>query len=184
MPHINIEIKARCKDYGRIRTLLQERRADFKGTDHQVDTYFKSNYGRLKLREGNIENNLIFYNRPDQKGPKQSDVRLMHTSHGPELKDILRDAIGVLLEVDKSREIYYIDNVKFHLDSVKDLGTFVEIEAIDTGGIPRKRLLEQCSGYMKLFGIQESDLLEASYSDMLLAELEKGQNRRESVKLV
>jgi len=68
--HVNIEIKARSKEQGKIRDILRLRNADFKGTDRQIDTYFKANSGRLKLREGNIENYLIHYNRADQEGPK------------------------------------------------------------------------------------------------------------------
>ena len=59
--------------------------------------------------------------------------------------------------------------MKFHIDDVKELGTFVEIEAIDSDGtIGREKLLEQCNEYLKLFGILESDLLADSYSDMLM----------------
>ena len=39
--HLNIEIKARCAQQDKIRKLLQERGADFRGTDHQIDTYFE-----------------------------------------------------------------------------------------------------------------------------------------------
>ncbi|MBU0536174.1 MAG: adenylate cyclase, partial [Nanoarchaeota archaeon] len=73
MPHKNIEIKARCSDHARIRDILLREKADFKGTDHQIDTYFNTCNGRLKLREGNIENSLIFYKREDKTGPKKSD---------------------------------------------------------------------------------------------------------------
>ena len=38
--HLNIEIKARCSNQDSIRNLLLERGADFRGTDHQIDTYF------------------------------------------------------------------------------------------------------------------------------------------------
>lgn len=168
MDHINIEIKARCNDHEKIRSLLKSKNADFKGVDHQIDTYFKVNSGRLKLREGNIENHLIFYNRANQEGPKQSDVTLFNTQPNSEVKDILVKALGILFVVDKSREIYFIDNLKFHLDTVKELGTFMEIEAIDTGGIPKEKLLEQCKSYMQLFGIKDADLLAVSYSDLLI----------------
>ncbi len=70
--------------------------------------------------------------------------------------------------VDKQREIYFIQNVKFHLDVVAGLGTFVEIEAIDSdGSIRKEELLQQCHHYMKLFEISETDLLSHSYSDLL-----------------
>ncbi len=131
MGHVNIEIKAKCSNHDRIRSVLKSKNADFRGLDHQVDTYFKVSKGRLKLREGTIENHLIFYERKNQEGPKQSDVILFDTEPGSEIKSILAKALGVFFVVDKSREIYFIENVKFHLDVVKELGTFMEIEAID-----------------------------------------------------
>ena len=67
---INSEIKARCADQEAVRHYLHEHGADFKGTDHQIDTYFDVPEGRLKLRQGPIENNLIFYQRADTDGPK------------------------------------------------------------------------------------------------------------------
>jgi predicted adenylyl cyclase CyaB len=71
--------------------------------------------------------------------------------------------------VDKQREIYFIDNVKFHLDFVKDLGTFVEIEAIDEQGtIGKQILLEQCNFYLDLFKIPPENMVSVSYSDLLL----------------
>jgi len=80
MAYLNVEIKARCKDAGPVRDYLVSNGAILKGTDHQTDTYFNVPNGRLKLREGNIENNLIFYERPDQAGPKQSAFQLVHIS--------------------------------------------------------------------------------------------------------
>lgn len=169
MKHLNVEIKAKCSEQAKIRNILLSHKADFKGVDHQIDTYFKVPHGRLKLREGNIENYLIFYEREDQGGPKQSNVTLYKTEPNSIIKDILTKSLGILAVVDKKREIYFVDNVKFHLDDVKDLGTFMEIEAIDTNGdIGKEKLLEQCNYYLKLFEIKESDLLTNSYSDQVL----------------
>jgi len=169
MPHINIEIKARTAERERIRDILKSKNADFIGTDHQVDTYFKVGSGRLKLREGNIENHLIYYEREDIRGPKKSSVTLYKNNAGSNLKEILIKSLGVLAVVDKHREIYFIENVKFHLDNVFQLGTFVEIEAIDkTGTIGNEKLLEQCNFYLNLFRIPEEDLMAVSYCDLLM----------------
>ena len=169
MPHINIEIKARTNQPDKIREILKSLNTDFQGTDHQIDTYFKVATGRLKLREGNIENHLIYYNRTDQAGPKQSDVTLFVTEPNSPIKTILTQALGILAVVDKQREIYFIDNVKFHIDTVQGLGSFMEIEAIDPdGSIGKTRTLEQCQHYMTVLGIAESGLLTHSYSDMVL----------------
>ena len=165
----NIEIKAKCNNPITIKEILKLRNADFKGVDHQIDTYFKVPNGRMKLREGNIETALIQYNRPNQAGPKKSDYVLYHPHPDSSLKQLLTQANGVLVVVDKMRSIYFIDNVKFHLDEVKDLGSYMEIEVIDSDdSIGEEKLLEQCQFYLNLLGIEESDLIENSYSDLLL----------------
>lgn len=166
---LNIEIKARCDDHEYVRKTLLSHDADFKGEDRQIDTYFTCANGRLKLREGNIENHLIHYEREDKEGPKRSDVTLYPVMPGASLKGILEKALGVLAVIDKRREIYFIGNVKFHIDTVRGLGTFVEIEAIDKDGtIGIEQLQAQCDEYMRILKIDTKDLLKDSYSDMLL----------------
>jgi predicted adenylyl cyclase CyaB len=89
---------------------------------------------------------------------------------GSNLKEILVIALGIRVVVDKKREIYFIDNVKFHLDDVNGLGTFVEIEAIDSNKpLVKENLLGQCNYYLKLLRIKKEDLVAESYSDLLLA---------------
>jgi len=172
---INIEIKARCTDQDRVREFLRDGHADFKGVDRQIDTYFKVSSGRLKLREGDIENFLVFYDREEKQGPKESKVILFKADPASALKEMLVRSLGVLVVVDKRREIYFIDNVKFHVDVVEALGTFIEIEAIDAdGSIGKQRLLEQCHRYVDLLGIQEHHLVPRSYSDLLLENAEQG----------
>ncbi|MBI5640646.1 MAG: class IV adenylate cyclase [Nitrospirae bacterium] len=169
MKRVNIEIKASCRDQNKVReVLLRSRSAVFIGEDHQVDTYFKVQCGRLKLREGNIEKALIYYEREDAQGPKKSEV-ILYKDPAPSLKDILTKALGVRVVVDKQREIYFIDNVKFHLDTVQGLGSFIEIEAIDdNGSIGEVRLLVQCKEYLSLLEITDDQLIAGSYSDLVL----------------
>ena len=169
MAVVNIEIKARCKYPDKIRDILIKNNALFKGTDNQKDTYFKVKNGRLKMREGNIEYSLVHYDREDISGPKRSDVLYYHPRKEDLVKQQLQKAIGTLVVVNKKRNIYYIDNVKFHIDEVEKLGSFVEIEAIDkTGNIGAEKLYEQCREYLSLFQIKDEDLITNSYSDMLM----------------
>jgi predicted adenylyl cyclase CyaB len=168
MEHLNVEIKARCSDVLAARQVLKGAGARFVGEDHQIDTYFRVENGRLKLREGNIENHLIFYRRGNQAGPKASEVALLETPAGSPLKAFLEKALGSWMCVDKRREIYFVENVKFHLDQVSGLGTFLEIEAIDMEGkYGQAKLEEQCRFWMEKLNVQAADLLSVSYSDML-----------------
>ncbi len=176
MKHTNIEIKARCNDLAAIQKILKSGNAEFKGTDRQIDSYFKVNSGRLKLREGNIENALIHYNREDKVEAKESDVMLYKSSKNELLKELLTRALGILVTVDKEREIYFIGNVKFHLDKVEGLGEFVEIEAIGDEDVNKDDLMKQCKFYLNLFNISSKDLVPFSYSDMLLGKQDTFKN--------
>ena len=169
MSHINFEFKARTSDIDCLEKKLLELNPKFIGEDHQTDTYFNVKKGRLKLREGNIENSLIYYERTDSADAKQSDVLLYQHAADKSLKDILVKVHGVMVVVDKIRRIYFIDNVKFHFDRVEGLGTFVEVEAIDKAGDMDINILkEQCSRYANLFEIKEADYISHSYSDLIL----------------
>jgi len=136
--------------------------------DHQVDTYFNVPAGRLKLREGNIENNLIFYERPDTLEPKESRVLLEPVRKNSSLGKIFKKILGIMIHVEKKREIYFIDHVKIHLDEVKNLGSFLEIEVINfKGDFSIKEMQDTCTYFMDLFNIYEKDLEKKSYSDLL-----------------
>jgi adenylate cyclase, class 2 len=169
MIHLNIEIKARCADPALIRQYLLSHKAEYRGIDHQVDTYFNVPTGRLKLREGQIENNLIYYERSNQAAARESKFQLVVVPDAVGLKDVLARSIGVRVVVDKHREIYFIKNVKFHIDRVEGLGSFVEIEAGNLyAPLPADELRRQCEFYMMEFGLPAEELVEFSYSDLLL----------------
>ena len=146
--------------------------ADHRGQDHQVDHYFNVPEGRCKLRSGRIEQSLIFYRRADQAGPKDSAVTLTRLTDQPQadsLAKTLNAAYGTWVKVDKRRDIYFIDNVKFHLDVVEGLGTFLEIEAIGDSREERPALERQCAFYVDYLGVRAEDLVDRSYSDLLIA---------------
>jgi predicted adenylyl cyclase CyaB len=169
MHHLIIEFKARCDDPDRVRAALRAESATGPDVDHQIDTYFHVPHGRLKLREGSVERALIHYNRANTLDPKRSDVTLYPTEpDASALKAALTAALGVRVVVDKTREIYFVGNVKVHLDHVKGLGSFVEVEAIaDDTHNTEAVLRTQCERLLDAFGIAAIDLVAVSYSDLL-----------------
>lgn len=167
---LNFEFKARTKNLAELENKLLELNPQFIGEDHQIDTYFKVETGRLKLREGNIENSLIHYERENTADAKSSKILLYQHQPSQSLKDILVKTLGVKVVVDKLRKIYFIENIKFHFDTLADLGTFVEVEAIDKdGSIGIQKLQQQCRKYAEFFGIKDEDYVSESYGDLILS---------------
>lgn len=166
----NVEIKAKCPNPAQVRSLLLGQEGiHFAGTDWQTDTYFEVPEGRLKLREGNIERSLIFYRRENQAAARRSDVLLYPATDIQALKNLLVAALPVLRVVKKSREIYFIGQTKFHLDTLEDLGTFLEIEVIDASGEEQEEPMRQlCQSYLELLGVRPEQFLDKSYSDMVI----------------
>lgn len=168
MPIKNVEFKARVDSIEPYEKKLLTLHPEFRGTDHQVDTYFATGQKRLKLREGNIENALISYFRANTSGAKQSEIILYKHEPDAALKQILTSHLGIHKVVDKMRKIYFIENVKFHFDVVEGLGYFVEVEAIDAdNSFITDTLKNQCEYYFEFFGFEKSMLVDCSYSDMI-----------------
>jgi predicted adenylyl cyclase CyaB len=169
MPILNVEFKAKASNLAILEEKLQKLNPQFIGLDHQIDTYFNVLKGRLKLREGNIENALIFYERSNEASAKTSTIQLYKHTPDASLKALLVQAHGIKVVVDKRRKIYLVNNVKLHFDEVQGLGTFVEVEAIDEDGSIGKQILQQqCEQFAELFGVQQQDYVAVSYSDLML----------------
>lgn len=165
----NIEIKAKYEDHEFARSKLKEKEAKKIGIDHQTDTYFRVKEGKLKVRKGDIENYLVFYRREEKSGPKTSEILLYETDQPEELNEVLKAALEVLAVVKKKREIYWLENIKIHLDKVKGLGKFIEIELDKTkeGSYSDKA---DVLNLMEEFKIEEDDLMKRSYSDLIRAD--------------
>lgn len=164
---VNLEFKAKCKSPSKVISYLEAANAQYKGLDHQIDTYFNVRFGRMKLREGQIENYLIWYNRPNTKLSKRSEVILFKPGSQATLKEILSASLGILAVVEKKRRIYFLNNVKFHVDCVKGLGSFIEVEA---QGIPgeEESLNQQCEYYRDQLQVAKNELIDYSYSDLII----------------
>jgi len=165
----NFEFKAKVNAIEPFEEKLLSLNPVFHGIDHQIDTYFNASIGRLKLREGNIENSLINYDRENISGSKKSEIILYQHNPNPALKSILTKQLGIKVIVDKQRKIYFIENVKFHFDHVEQLGTFIEVEAIDAEEkFNIEELKNQCDQYFDFFELTQESVIDKSYSDLIL----------------
>ncbi len=162
-----VELKARYEDLGKARALLAG--AEHVGTFRQLDTYFSLGERRLKLRsvEGRKEGQLVYYERPDQGGVKESLVLLADLPDAAEVLEILRRTFPAKAEVRKTREVYRFQGVQVHLDVVEGLGKFIEFEKVVSGEAEEKAGHEQLETLTGYFQIAPEDLMASSYSDLL-----------------
>jgi adenylate cyclase class 2 len=163
----NIEFKARCWDLQAIRDRLAQRGVGLERRMRQVDTYFKVPSGRLKLREiQGGEAQLVQYFRADESAARQSDYVVVPVERPEELKGALGRALGVRVVVDKVRELYLWEHTRVHLDAVKGLGTFLELETVIRGQSVEEARGE-CERIQKALGIDAENILSGSYADLL-----------------
>jgi predicted adenylyl cyclase CyaB len=165
-----IELKARLKSISYARNIIIGMGAQKKGTYKQIDTYFNTTSGRLKLRKviGEDSSNLVYYAREDIPGLKKSDIIILKICEPETLKAILECSIGVKVDVTKTREIYKYHGTQIHLDEVEELGTFVEFERPIQDLQSDREVLKVLMHELK---IKPKDLVNVSYSDLKLDNL-------------
>ncbi len=164
----SVEVKVKCANHDRARAFLQANGAVFAGRERQADIYFKVDRGRLKLREGETKSALIFYLREDKAGPRRSECLSLEVERESVLKEILERSLEQLVTVEKKREVWYLENLRFNLDTVEGLGAFLELEALAPEEDFREdELVRQCERCLRQMGIEEEDLVTVSYSDLL-----------------
>jgi predicted adenylyl cyclase CyaB len=164
----NIELKARIEDV----QLLASKAAALadKGPIEitQDDTFFLCESGRLKLRVfAQEKGELIFYQRPNQAGPKESFYLVSPTSSPDTLREVLSKAYGQVGRVQKQRTLFHVGRTRVHLDIVKGLGHFLELEVVLEDGEPVEAGVREAHSLMARLGIEPSQLIEGAYIDLL-----------------
>ncbi len=164
----NIEIKARARDFNAVRLRAEALSDTPVQVIPQEDTFFSVGQGRLKLRVRKPDPaQLIYYERPDQGGPKRSDYSIFETQDPESLKQTLGHALGIRGVVRKTRYLYLVGQTRVHLDDVEGLGQFMELEVVMRPGQPDADGQAIAQDLMHRLGVEPSDLLEGAYMDLL-----------------
>jgi adenylate cyclase, class 2 len=165
----NIELKAHDPDPARSLQLSLELGAKDEGWLQQLDTYFRVQHGRLKLREQDGTAELIQYERADEAAERASNYRIIPIHDPDGLKDALAAALGILVAVEKSRHLLLWRNVRIHLDEVPGLGSFIELEAVAEPDSDLSREYQDVAELRATLGIIDERIVAVGYSDELLA---------------
>jgi predicted adenylyl cyclase CyaB len=162
----NIEIKVRVPDLGEVRHRLHQARMQVQWEQIQIDTYFRVQHGRLKLREDD-STSLIAYSRPDEDASRISHYRLLPVSDAETLKVMLSEALGVLVTVRKTRSLYLTGHTRIHLDEVDGLGSFVELETV-IDDQPLDAAWAEHYRVRDMLALNQHEVVPFSYSDLIM----------------
>ena len=164
----NIEIKARLQDVTKSEQILQSLCSKPAETLQQTDVFFASQLGRLKLRTTAPDHGaLIFYQRPDRAGPKLSEYYISVTYEPEQLRSVLKQAHGELGVVTKQRRVYLLGRTRIHIDQVENLGDFIELEVVLSKDASIESAHKEALEIMQVLQIQDVDLIECAYFDLL-----------------
>jgi len=164
----NIEIKARIESIEAITAKVAELADQGPIEIPQDDTFFVCKRGRMKLRAfSSTEGQLIFYQRPNQAGPKESFFLISPTASPDSLREALSLAYGQAGRVRKHRTLYLVGRTRVHLDRVENLGHFLELEVVLSEGESPERGIEEARNLMASLGITDVQLVEGAYVDLL-----------------
>jgi len=126
--------------------------------------------GRLKLRDfGDGAGELIFYERPDRLGPKESSYARAVCAEPAAVSAVLGEALGVRGVVEKRRELFMIGRTRVHLDEVRGLGHFVELEVVLAAAEPAAEGEREAHALLAALAVPASALLAPAYIDLLEA---------------
>jgi homotetrameric cytidine deaminase len=165
----NIELKAVDPDPERSLAVCRELEAEDRGVLVQRDTYFRARTGRLKLREEQPGGaTLVQYDRPDAAGARLSAYRLVPVADADGLRAALDAALGTLVVVDKERHLLLWRGVRIHLDTVRGLGTFVELEGVAPPESDLEPERARVTELVERLGIGPDRMVATSYAERLL----------------
>jgi homotetrameric cytidine deaminase len=168
-PRRNIELKASDPDPERSLAVVLGLGARDRGLLRQRDTYFRVASGRLKLREEEPGGAmLIQYDRVDADEARESRYRLIEVDDPKTLCAALEASLGTLAVVEKERHLLLWQNVRIHLDRVRDLGDFVELEGVAGPDSDLADELERVTRLTEALEIAPERILRNSYSDQVL----------------
>lgn len=160
---INLELKIKVPSHKKLESLLNNNFASHQGILKQKDIYYKAKNGLVKLRIENGKYTMIKYLR-DETGKRWSNYELMELyAENPE--KYLSDILEIIVVVEKRRKLYLYKNTRIHLDEVKNLGKFLELETLVKEG--RQKATEEFNEVKYFLRLDKYDEIRMSYKHLI-----------------
>ena len=166
----NIEFKSELRDIELARATCLQLRAKRPGVLHQTDEYVAVPEGRLKKRSERVEGSThtrtewIWYMRDDRTTARTSlwtrlDSAQVH-ARWPQLD------LTITRTIVKRRELWTIENVRIHLDSIVGLGNYFELEGVCGPAADLAETKLKVETLLEKFRPALGEAVSASYADL------------------
>lgn len=166
---LNLELKIKVNSRKYLLEKIKSSKARYIKIINQKDVYYKIRKGLLKLRIENGTYTLIKYLR-DEKEKRWSNYHLL-TLIGENPESYLKDIFKIDIVVEKKRELYMYKNTRIHLDSVKGLGNFLELESVVINN--KKESEIEFNEAVKFLNLDPTKQLKTSYKNLLKQKLSR-----------
>jgi adenylate cyclase class IV len=163
---LNLELKIEVRNHESIIPLIIENGGNKEKLLNQKDIYFVFEKGLLKLRNVNGKYQLIKYNRNELEGDRWSEYSLLFLE-GDNVEKYLTDLFEIETIVEKERVLFMYKNTRIHLDSVKNLGCFLELETV-VNDICQEEAVIEFAETVKFLKLDLTEQIKCSYRDLML----------------
>ncbi len=159
----NLEVKIKIDSKSKLEKSAKNINAVYEGLLIQKDIYYKIDKGLLKLRIENNSHTLIKYSRDEVK-KRWSDYEILKLE-GKNVEKYLSDILKVEAVVEKKRKLYLYKHTRIHIDEVKSLGSFLELETVVVKD--KKSASAEFDEVIRLLNLDISKQIKSSYRNLL-----------------
>ncbi|KAI6188309.1 CYTH domain-containing protein [Aphelenchoides besseyi] len=136
---------------------------------NQEDIYFNVPFGQLKLRTTRSAKDCgeLIASKPVPNFPGLVEIQGTSIQDVDTMRMTLGLAMNELGSIKKRRRVYVKDNVRINLDTVEELGTFVDIEIYKLNDVEDYKTLAQ--NIKNELGLNDAQLIGSTYLDLFRA---------------
>ena len=162
---LNLELKVKIDEMEEIRKIISNL-SIYSNTFYQKDTYFLTGKKRVKIRESKNNNELIYYIREDSISSKNSRYFLLKINNF--IIFLIKKIFKTKVVIEKKRDLYIYKNTRIHLDEVKNLGNFLELETVIKDGSKYKDYEIEHLKLIEHLNLNAMEKIKYSYSDLMM----------------
>jgi predicted adenylyl cyclase CyaB len=164
----NIEVKAPLRDRLKVEKKLSALGARPMWVRNQMDTFYRVPEGWLKIREAEGKPaELISYRRATgESGPRVSDYDVLVVGDGAAARRLLGRVLPADKVVEKERTLWIYEHTRIHLDRVRGLGEYLELETVVEGMSPEEAR-QETARIVDVLGLDPAEFIAVPYRDLV-----------------